>query len=316
MKRNFDIFVDSAANLTNEMIEKYAIKVISYTYTLDGQEHMCYEEGVPFDEVAQKFYAAMREGAEPKTTLINEQRLRDAINPSIEAGRDVLLITITTKLSGTYNQAIALKKLYAASNHDRKFIVVDCFNAGMAEGLLACYAAQLAEEGKSIDFCGEWLEQNKINMNSYVTLSSLKYLKRSGRISSAVAVAGTLLNIKPIVWGSEKGILEVLCNERGRKKAIGKLVELFKANVIDPENQVIAIAHADCLDEAEELAERIREAGAKNVVINMYDLCTGANIGPGTLALFFMGKPRDHKEKQSSGIFAAFKKKFSANAKN
>lgn len=316
MKRNFDIYVDSSANLTEEMIKKYDINVISYTYTLDGQEHLCYEENMPFEDVAKKFYAAMREGAEPKTTLINEQRLCDAINPSIEAGRDVLLVTITTKLSGTYNQAIALQKLYAASHPERKFLVADCFNAGMAEGLLACYAAQLAEEGKSVEFCYDWIEQNKINMNSYVTLSSLKYLKRSGRISSAVAVAGSILNIKPIVWGSEKGILEVLCNERGRKKAIGKLAELFKENVIDPENQLIAIAHADCLDEAQELAERIKELGAKNIVINMYDLCTGANIGPGTLALFFMGKPRDHKEKKSGGIFAAFKKKFGSPAKS
>ncbi|MGN1060191.1 MAG: DegV family protein, partial [Candidatus Coproplasma sp.] len=122
-----------------------------------------------------------------------------------------------------------------------------------------------------------------------------KYLKRTGRVNAAKALIGTMLKINPVVWGSHNGELEVLCNVRGRKKAMSKLVELFKDRVIDPENQHIAIAHADCLEEAEQLAEMIKEAGAKEVIITMYDLCTGAHIGPGTIALFFMGKKRDGK---------------------
>ncbi len=310
--RSFDIFVDSSANLTEKMIDDYDINVISYTCSIDGKEMLCYEKGVPFEETAKKFYNAMREGAETKTTLINAEKIINAVTPSLESERDVLMVTITTRLSGTYNQALEAQKQLKESFPDRKFIVVDSFNASLGEGLLAVYAAELGGEGKGVEECAQWIEDNKLNLNSYVTVSSLKYLKKGGRISSATAIVGTILNIKPVIWGSDKGILEVLCNERGRKKAINKLADMFKERVIDPENQHIAIAHADCEEEALELAEKIKEYGARDVTLNMYDLCTGAHIGPGTIALFFLGTKRGLEsgtEKSGQGFFSGLKAK-------
>ncbi len=289
---NFEIFVDSAANITDELIAKHDIKVIPYTCSINGEEMECYQQGVSSDEIAKKFYNAMREGAETKTTLINADKFIDAITPAMQAGKDVLLIVITTKLSGTYNQALAaqarLKELFPR----RKLLVVDSFNASLGEGLWAVYAAEKRDKGESIESVHKWVCDHVAYMNSYVTVSSLKYLKRSGRINAAKALVGTILKINPVVWGSDRGELEVFCNERGRKKAINKLYEMFRERVIDPENQHVAIAHADCLEEAEQLAEMVKGAGAKEVIINMYDLCTGAHIGPGTIALFFMGKKR------------------------
>lgn len=308
---SFDIFVDSAANLTDDMIRQYGIEVISYVCSIDGKEMDCYKKGVSFNETAKKFYDAMREGAETKTTLINAAKIIDAVSPVLKAGKDVLLVTITTKLSGTFNQALEAKKQLKELYPDNDLYVADSFNASLGEGLLAVYAGRMREEGKSAAECCEWIENNKKKLNSYVTVSSLKYLKKGGRISSATAVVGTILNIKPVIWGSDKGVLEVLCNERGRKKAIAKLAELFKENVIDPANQTVAIAHADCEDEALELVEKVKALGATDVVINMYDLCTGAHIGPGTIALFFMGKERKSKEvaKEKSGIFSGIRNK-------
>ncbi|MGN1373119.1 MAG: DegV family protein [Candidatus Coproplasma sp.] len=290
---NFEIFVDSAANLTDELIAKHNITVVPYTCSINGEEMECYQKDVPFDEISKKFYDAMREGAETKTTLINADKFIDAITPVMQEGKDVLLFVITTKLSGTYNQALAAKERLKEQFPDRKLLVVDSFNASLGEGLMAVYAAEKRDKGEDIESVYKWACDNVANMNSFVTVSSLKYLKRTGRVNAAKALIGTMLKINPVVWGSHRGELEVLCNVRGRKKAISKLVELFKDRVIDPENQHIAIAHADCLEEAEQLAEMIKEAGAKEVIINMYDLCTGAHIGPGTIALFFMGKKRD-----------------------
>ncbi len=306
----FEIFADSAANLTDEMIDRYGIGIVSYTCSIDGKEMECYQKGVPFKEIAKKFYDAMREGSETKTTLVNCEKIRDAVEPVLKAGRDVLFITIAKNISGTYNQALEAQKLFKELYPNRKFLVSESSNASLGEGLLAIYAARMREDGKTIDECHDWVEDNKMNVNSYVTVSSLKYLKKGGRISSATAIAGTILNIKPIIWGSDKGILEVLCNERGRKKAINKLAEIFKERVIDPENQTIAIAHADCEEEALELAEKIKAYGAKDIVMNVYDLCTGAHIGPGTIALFFLGVQRGKaaREKESGGFFAGLKK--------
>ncbi|MGN0807190.1 MAG: DegV family protein [Candidatus Coproplasma sp.] len=292
---NFEIFVDSAANLTDELIEKHNIYVVPYTCSINGKEMECYQKGVSSEAIAKNFYQSMREGAETKTTLINADKFIDAITPVMQEGKDVLLFVITTKLSGTYNQALAAKARLKDLFPERKLLVVDSFNASLGEGLMAVYSAEMRDKGETIDNVYKWACDNVVNMNSFVTVSNLKYLKRTGRINAAKAIVGTILKINPVIWGSDKGELEVLCNERGRKKAFNKLVELFKSRVIDPANQHVAIAHADCLEEAEQLAEMIKAAGAKEVIINMYDLCTGAHIGPGTIALFFMGKKRDGK---------------------
>lgn len=290
--RSFDIYVDSAANLPDELIKEYDIKVISYTCSVDGRDMECYEDGVPFAETAKKFYAAMREGAETKTTLVNADKIKTAIVPSLQAGRDVLLITIAEGISGTYNQGEFAAKELKEQFPDRKVLVAQSANASLGEGLVALYAAKHADLGESVDACYQWVLDNRFNIHGICTVDSLKYLKRGGRVSTALAIAGTILNIKPVLHGDENSKLTVFANERGRKKSIAKLVEEFKENVIDPESQTIAIAHADCEDEALELAAKLKDLGANEIIMNYYDLCTGAHAGPGTIALFFFGKSR------------------------
>lgn len=290
--RSFDIFVDSAANLPDDLLKENDIKVISYTCSVDGKDMECYEDGVPFSETAKKFYSAMREGAETKTTLVNADKITTAITPSLQAGRDVLLITIAEGISGTYNQGVFAANELKEHFPDRKVLVAQSANASLGEGLVALYAAKRGNMGESIDACYQWVLDNRFNIHGVCTVDSLKYLKRGGRVSTALAIAGTILNIKPVLHGDENSKLTVFSNERGRKKSVAKLIETFKENVIDPENQTVAIAHADCEDEAKELAERLKELGAKDIIMNYYDLCTGAHAGPGTLALFFMGKSR------------------------
>ncbi len=307
--RNFDIFADSAANLTEELIKEHDIKIISYACLIDGKEINCYEDGVPFAETAKKFYAAMREGADTKTTLVNADKIMTAVTPSLEAGRDALIITIAEGISGTYNQAVEAAKELGKKFPDRKILVSQSANASLGEGLVALYAARLAADGKDVVSCHQWIESNKFNIHGVCTVDSLKYLKRGGRVSTALAIAGTILNIKPVLHGDENSKLTVFCNERGRKKSIARLIETFKENVIDPENQTVAIAHADCEEEALELAERIKALGAKDIVMNYYDLCTGAHAGPGTIALFFTGKSRLIAAEKTAGAKVGVKAK-------
>ena len=308
--RSFDIYVDSAANLPDELFKENDIKVISYTCSVDGKDMECYEDGVPFAETAKKFYSAMREGAETKTTLVNADKITTAITPSLQAGRDVLLITIAEGISGTYNQGVFAANELKEHFPDRKILVAQSANASLGEGLVALYAAKRGDMGESVDACYQWVLDNRFNIHGVCTVDSLKYLKRGGRVSTALAIAGTILNIKPVLHGDENSKLTVFSNERGRKKSIAKLIETYKENVIDPENQTIAIAHADCEDEALELAERLKDLGAKDIIMNYYDLCTGAHAGPGTIALFFMGKSRlKTPEKDTAPVKAGAKVK-------
>lgn len=298
---NFDIYVDSAANLPDEIVAKTGIKVIPFTYTVNGREKQCYGDGISFSETAKKFYEEMSQGADVKTSLVCEDNFVKAVTPSLEQGKDVLLITITTSLSGTNAQALKAQNTLKGLFPERKMCVVDSANASLGEGMLAIYAAEMQQAGKSFEECCEWAEDNKYKINSFVTVNDLKFLKKSGRVSTIAAVAGAILNIKPMLKadGACPATLAVYSKERGRRKATEELIRAFTENVIDPQNQTIAIAHANCEDEAVALAEKLKELGARDAIIEYYDLCTGTHVGPGTLALFFMGKDRrDNEDKK------------------
>jgi DegV family protein with EDD domain len=129
-------------------------------------------------------------------------------------------------------------------------------------------------------------------MNSVFTVSDLKYLRRGGRISATLAIAGTILNIKPILKADANGKMSFSGKERGRKKALSAIADAFAETVIHPESQTVAICHADSEEDALALADLIRERGAKDIVINWYDICTGSHVGPGTVAVFYLGKER------------------------
>lgn len=290
----FDIYVDSAANLPDDLKTERDIRVISYSFTVNGEERKCYEEGVPFSETAKKFYDEMRNGREAKTSLVGEQTIIDAMTPSLKDGKDVLMLTIASGISGTYQQAIKAQQALAKQFPDRKIVVADSANASMGEGLLALKVADLRDMGESLESCENWLALNTYKLNSYFTVNDLKYLRKGGRISTTLAIAGTILNIKPILKadGGANAKISFFARERGRKKALSALVQAFVENAVNPESQTVAITHADCEEDALALAEMLKQNGAKNIIIEYYDLCTGSHVGPGTVALFFMGKDR------------------------
>lgn len=292
--RSFDIYADSGANIPNGLANERDIRIISFFCTVNGVERKCYEDGVPFDEIAKQYYADLRAGADIKTSLISKDAFKSAVAPSLLAGKDVVITTISSGISGTYNQAVEAQRELEKLFPDNRVYVLDSANASMGEGLLALKAADLRDMGESAETCAKWIRENAYKMNSYLTVGDLKYLRRSGRISTTLAIAGTLLNIKPVLRadGGANAKIVFFGKERGRKKALASLANVFAENATDPANQTIAIMHADCEEDAMELAEMLKAHGAKNIIIGYYDLCTGSHVGPGTVALFFMGKDR------------------------
>lgn len=294
VEMSFEIFCDSSANLPDELRSLYEIKVIPYSCIVNGTERRCLEEGVPFRTSAKKLYEEMRAGAEIKTSLINCNRIVESFAPVLDAGKDVLFVTIASGISGTYNQALKAKAELEKRYPSRKVAVKDSANASMGEGLLVLNVARLREMGESLDTCEKWLDMNTYKLNSYLTVADLKYLRRGGRVSLPLAIVGSLLNIKPILKadGGNNAKIVFAGREHGRKKALSALLTAFKENAVHPETQTVAITHADCEDEALELARELKALGVKDVIVEYYDVCTGAHVGPGTIALFFMGKDR------------------------
>lgn len=304
---NFDIFADSGCNLPDNLVEKHGIEIIPYICTVNGADRLCYEKGGNFSESAKKFYDELRSGAEVKTSLIGAARFEEFIAPTLEAGRDAVLLTITSTLSGTHAQALAAKAELEAKFPKNKVYVVDTANASMGSGLIAVKLAELRALGETAETCAKWAEENEYRVNSFVTVDDLKYLRKGGRVSAVAAIAGTLLNIKPVLWANETvpARLTVFGKERGRKKAIASILKAFDERVENPGTQTVAITHADCPDDANEIAEALKAKGVKDVIIEYYDICTGAHVGPGTIALFFFGKDRRAKvaETQKKALF-------------
>ena len=300
---NFDIYCDSGANIPEEVIKKHDIKVIPFTLTVGGKEIVCANYDRPYSEIAKQFYDDMRNGAEVKTSLTSAESIIEALKPSLENGRDVLATFISSGISGSFNQAkeakAQLEKLYP----ERKIFVCDSANASMGEGLQTLQAANLRDMGESVATCAEWIENNAYNFNSFLTVGDLKYLRKTGRISTTLAIAGTILNIKPVLKadGGTNAKIVFFDKARGRKKAIAALAEAYAKNAIDPASHVASICHADSEDDALALADMIKALGAKDVIINYYDMCTGSHVGPGTVALFFYGTDRQSEAKPEKG---------------
>ena len=307
---SFEIISDSAVNLPDSYRVERNIHVVPFYYLAGGKEYSCLEEGVPFRESAIKFYEFLKSGVDIKTSLISEARFIEAAEPFLKEGKDVLFLTIASGISGTFQQAKTAAETLSKQYPDRTVIAVDSANASMGQGLMALKAADLRDMGESCKAVAEWLNDNVYKLNSYLTVDSLKYLKKSGRISALAALAGTLLSIKPIIKADGGPIpkLAVCSKEHGRRKSLSAVLNAFKENVISPETQVCAITHADCEQEALAMAEEIKKLGVPEVIIEYYDICTGSHVGPGTLALFFMGKDRRGDEKASTER-ASLKKK-------
>ncbi len=300
----FAIFVDSGANIPNDIRIARDIRVISFTYTIDGEEHPCFTEDMPYEETAKKFYDAMRAGAEAKTSLLTADAFEDAVRPVLQEGRDALIFTISSGISGTYAQAQEAAKHLMEQFPGRKVFALDSANASLGEGLIAIKVADLRDLGESAEACAEWVRENTYKMNSYFTVDDLKYLRRSGRISRTVAIAGTLLNIKPLLRADESDNAKIVaCGKaRGRKKALEAIAETFFRRAVRPQESLVAITHGDCLQDAEFLADLLRARGVHNLIIEYHDICTGSHVGPGMVGLFFWGQDRRSPAAETSAL--------------
>ena len=190
--KSFDIFVDSGSNIPDNLVKERDISVIPYTCLVNGVERSCYDKDVPFEETAKQYYDDLRKGADIKTSLIPKERIIDYVTPTLEKGKDAMIFTISSGVSGTYNQACYAKEELEAKFKGCNVFVIDSANASMGSGLQALKAADLRDMGESAEACVAAIKENIYKLNSYFTVADLKYLRKGGRISATLAIAGTL----------------------------------------------------------------------------------------------------------------------------
>ncbi len=276
------IMTDNAANLPPELREQYNIREICLTYTVDGK---LVDGSAPFD--GHDFYEAMRRGAEVKTSMISPAAAREAIEPALAAGDDVLFLGISGGVSGTCWGVGLVAQELAAEYPDRRVQVLDTRGASLGEGLVVLEAAQLAQQGADMDAIVARAETLCGKMRQHFMVDDLKFLRKGGRLSGAAALAGTLLQIKPILQGDETGKIVVRTKERGRKKAMDTLIALYN-ELAEDKSAPVGISHAAAPAEALHLTTRLRQSGCTGPILSVcHEPVTGAHVGPGMLAMYF-----------------------------
>lgn len=285
---SFTILTDTSCNLPQQLVDDYRLSMIPLRYFLDGEEHTSYTDGKQAD--FQAFYTAMRDGKVVTTTLASQADAAEVAQACAERGEDLLYLGFSSGISGTYGACSAAIAEVAAQHPERKMYSVDTRAASAGQGLLITYVARMRDEGKTIEECRDWAEEHRLNICHWFTVDDLMFLKRGGRVSAVSAVFGTALAIKPVMHMDDDGTLKVVSKARGRKKAIAALADHFGNSLatMDPADQTVYISHGDCLEDAEELAEILKERyGIKDPLITYVDPVIGAHSGPGTLALFY-----------------------------
>lgn len=283
------IFTDTSANLPAAYIQKYSLRVIPLTYFVDGAEaHQ--DPAVDFDGKA--YYDAMRSGTPVSTAMINLAAFLEPLHAALAAGDDVIYIGMSGGISGTAQAAVIAAGELTEKYPARKIVTIDTYAASLGEGLQVLEAARMIEEGKSLDEIKAHLLARRPHMCQFFTVDDLAYLKRGGRISSATALIGTVLSIKPILCGDETGHIVSCGKVRGMKRAYQELANYYDGRALD-KSESIGIAHADNAEGAEALLALLRDKGFTGECLNVvYEPVTGAHVGPGTVALFFYGKEK------------------------
>ena len=284
---SFAIITDTSANIPTPMTEKYAIRVLPLSYIENGVQYECVDTET-FDSVG--YYEKMKAGAKITTSQINPQKYIDCMEDILQEGQDILFVGMSAGVSGTFHSAQIARDQLMEKYTDRTIRLVDTMGASLGEGLLVLKAQKCREQGMSLCDTADLLERERWNMAQIFTVDDLNHLRRGGRLSNTVALVGTLLNIKPLLKGNEEGKIVSTEKVRGRKAVIARLAQKYEQLAVHPENQIVGISHCSCPEDAEHLAQMIREiAEPKEIMIVDHEPVTGSYLGPGALALYFEG---------------------------
>lgn len=287
------IVTDSCCDLSFEFIKAHDIQVLPLTIIMNGEEK---EDDLAETMQYDSFYEAILNGAMPQTAQVNTYQFTEVFRECAKNNEPVIYIGFSSVLSGCVNSALMALEEVKEEYPEAEIAVVDSKCVSMGQGLLIHYAVEQIKSGANLKELVEWLESNKLQIIHWFTVMDLNHLFRGGRLSKSAATFGSLLQIKPIMHINNEGRLIPMEKTKGRKKSLKTLVEKVKEDLVDPENTVVYISHASCLEEAEEVRDMIlEECGVKEIKMNYIGATIGSHAGPGTIGIFFKGGQRKEK---------------------
>ena len=285
--KEYQIFTDATSDL-NEDLE--TVKIITMNVEIGDKEYVYGPQG---NISCSEFYGLQKQGKYASTSQINVLEYEKYFEEALKEGKDVLYISFSSGMSGTYQTACLCKNELEESYPDNRIICIDSLCAAVGEGLLIKEVDKKKREGMSMDELVDWVENNKMNLCHWFTVDNFDHLKHGGRVSAVAATLGNTLNIKPLLRVDEEGKLRVVKKIRGRHKAMAAQVECIVKTWSPEISKSVVIGHGDDLKAAEELKEYV-ENKLPDAEIYISDIgpIIGAHTGPGVMVLAFWGTGR------------------------
>lgn len=287
---DYVITTDSNSDVLPEFIRENDLTIIPQYYSFGDTVY-----GDELNMPPHEFYETMRNGELPKSQANNPAVIRERFEKILKEGKDILHIAFSSALSGSCNNVVVTSNELLEDYPDRKIKVFDSLNASLGEGVSVYRAVELWKAGKSMDEVYDILTEERDHVNVSFTVNDLNHLQRGGRVSKTTAVVGSLVNIKPILKVTAEGELRSDGTVRGRKKSLKTLVSRMEAT-LDLEHygkdRMVAVLHGDCIDEAKNVADMVKELGFTNVIINDVSPSIGTHAGPGVVGLVHYGQKR------------------------
>lgn len=285
----------STADLSKEHFEQRDIQYICFHFYLDGEEYS--------DDLGQSisfaaFYEAMQNGAETKTSQVNTEEFVEYFTPFLDAGRDIVHVSLSSGISGVSSAATAAAAELSAKYPERKIYVVDSLGASSGYGLLMDKLADLRDSGMSVDEVYAWAEEHKLELHHWFISTDLTFYIKGGRVSKTAGFFGSVLGICPLLNMDDLGRLIPREKVRTKRRVLQKQVECMEKNAVDGHaySGKCYISNSYCYEDARYVADLI-EARFPNLngKVEIYSVGTtiGSHTGPGTVALFFWGNKRE-----------------------
>ncbi|MDY0138504.1 MAG: DegV family protein [Candidatus Izemoplasmatales bacterium] len=290
---DYKLVTDSCIDLPASLANELELVVMPMKVTVKGKEYYNYLDNREISP--REFYDLLREQNTAITSQLNPFDFEEVFTPYLQKGMDILYLSFSSALSGTFNSSVIAQKELQEKFPDRKIYVLDTLSASMGMGLLVTLAARKKLEGKTIEEVKLYVEETRLNISHLFTVSDLGHLRRGGRLSASSLILGNLLNIKPLLHVNTSGELKVYGKARGRFKSLNNLISRMSETFDKENNSIIYISHGDCIDDAIYVKNTIKEKlnlTDVDFLINSIGPVIGAHSGVNTLAIFYVGSER------------------------
>ena len=287
------IICDAVSNLFKSIVKdkNLDVKVMNVKVNIGNKEFNCYDDDLDVEEFSKHYYEMMDQGEMAKTTLVNPQEYIDAFEAEVSQGNEVICFTMAKGISGTYNSALMAMNEINEKYGKEMVYVIDTMTAGLGEGMQVIHADELIKQGKSFKEVIDEAEKYKLSVRSDFTVGNVKYLIKTGRASKALAKFVNFLKIKVLLKHNDESKIALLATAIGKANAMKKLANTVIEKIDKKVPHTIYITHCNVLEDAEAFKQLLIDGGiTNNIEIYYYDLVSGAHIGPGSLAVFYLAK--------------------------